>query len=404
MLSSKAKAKAYSKKEIVLIIGAGVFGLTTALELRERGFENVTVLDRYAPPVPDGSSVDISRVIRFDYGDPLYAKMALEAMRGWEEQYASHFHRCGFLMISDDPCSSYIRATKAVLRSMKQSFQELPDEASMRRFFPEARSELGTMHGYANPRGGWANAEGAIRQLAAQCSEAGVSIISGPRGSVLHLGICGGKISEVHVAQGPPLQPDHVILATGAWSSRLIDTGNAIVATAQPLASVAVSPEEVESLKNIPICINVASGFFLFPPNQDGHLKVVRHGFGYENRITVRMRSGQVKDTSSPIFDHNGAAADFLPQDAEKSLRQGLETLLPQLADRPFINRRLCWYTDTPKGDFILDDHPELSNLFFAIGGSGQYVDLIMVKVCANLLFQCLQIPPSLGQIHRGLL
>jgi sarcosine oxidase/L-pipecolate oxidase len=35
----------------VVIVGAGVFGLSTALELRERGFTKVTVLDRQVPPV-----------------------------------------------------------------------------------------------------------------------------------------------------------------------------------------------------------------------------------------------------------------------------------------------------------------------------------------------------------------
>lgn len=85
-----SQANVDPKREDILIVGAGIFGLTTALELRERGYEKITVLDRYARPVPDGSSVDISRVIRFDYGDPVYAKMALEAMKGWETPKLQH--------------------------------------------------------------------------------------------------------------------------------------------------------------------------------------------------------------------------------------------------------------------------------------------------------------------------
>ncbi|KAH8426803.1 FAD-dependent oxidoreductase [Aspergillus melleus] len=53
----------YRKNEPVVIVGAGIFGLSTALELPRRGFSNITVLDRYQAPVLDGSSVDLTRII-----------------------------------------------------------------------------------------------------------------------------------------------------------------------------------------------------------------------------------------------------------------------------------------------------------------------------------------------------
>jgi trans-aconitate methyltransferase len=51
--------------EDVIIIGAGVFGLSTALALARRyPATRVTVIDRLEPPVLDGSSVDTTRCIR----------------------------------------------------------------------------------------------------------------------------------------------------------------------------------------------------------------------------------------------------------------------------------------------------------------------------------------------------
>lgn len=35
----------------VIVVGAGVFGLSTALELARKGYKNVTVVDRHVPPV-----------------------------------------------------------------------------------------------------------------------------------------------------------------------------------------------------------------------------------------------------------------------------------------------------------------------------------------------------------------
>jgi sarcosine oxidase / L-pipecolate oxidase len=91
------------KDESLLIIGAGVFGLSLALELKqERGYKNITVIDRYMPPAVDGSSVDISRVIRVEYADELYARMAGEALKGWKgQQYREHFHQSGFVILYD---------------------------------------------------------------------------------------------------------------------------------------------------------------------------------------------------------------------------------------------------------------------------------------------------------------
>lgn len=40
----------YSK---IVIIGAGVFGLTTAKQLTLEGHQNITVIDRHMPPVRD---------------------------------------------------------------------------------------------------------------------------------------------------------------------------------------------------------------------------------------------------------------------------------------------------------------------------------------------------------------
>lgn len=41
------------------------------------------------------------------------------------------------------------------------------------------------------------------------------------------------------------------------------------------------------------------------------------------------------------------------------------------LANRPFTKARICWYTDTPHGDFLITYHPDFEGLFLATGGSG---------------------------------
>lgn len=50
------------KSDKILIVGAGCFGISTAYHLLERGYINVTVIDRSDTlPAPDAASTDISK-------------------------------------------------------------------------------------------------------------------------------------------------------------------------------------------------------------------------------------------------------------------------------------------------------------------------------------------------------
>ncbi|BCS26303.1 uncharacterized protein APUU_51014A [Aspergillus puulaauensis] len=67
----------------------------------------------------------------------------------------------------------------------------------------------------------------------------------------------------------------------------------------------------------------------------------------------------------------NNANAGYLPEDADKHLRDGLRQPVPQFGDRPWRRRRVCWDSDVPEGDSIAESHPNLQGLFIATGGSG---------------------------------
>src|SRR6266478_1265196 len=67
----------------VLIAGAGVFGVTAAIELRKRGHP-VMLVDPGPLPHPLAASTDISKVVRLEYGaDEPYTALAERAIEGW---------------------------------------------------------------------------------------------------------------------------------------------------------------------------------------------------------------------------------------------------------------------------------------------------------------------------------
>lgn len=67
-----------SKDTSVLIVGAGVFGLSTALELARQGYKNIKVLDRGTEiPSPFSAGFDLNKIVRAEYEDPFYTDLAL---------------------------------------------------------------------------------------------------------------------------------------------------------------------------------------------------------------------------------------------------------------------------------------------------------------------------------------
>jgi len=44
---------------------------------------------------------------------------------------------------------------------------------------------------------------------------------------------------------------------------------------------------------------------------------------------------------------------------------------VPSLACAPVLETRVCQYENTSNGDFLIDVHPEISNVWFVGGGSG---------------------------------
>ncbi|KAI9927104.1 hypothetical protein ASPWEDRAFT_143793 [Aspergillus wentii DTO 134E9] len=362
---------AASQSDSIIIVGAGVFGLSTALELNKRGYANITVLDRYVPPVVDGSSVDISRIIRSDYADPVYNKMAREAIQGWSTEYKDMYHESGYALLAETPGHSYIEKSKAMIRSAGGEVEDMPDASKLRSFYSGVQANLAGMNGYLNRVAGWADAAGSIQKLASKCSVVGITLITGPRGTVRSLRREGSRVVGVNLVGGGHLLASRVILSTGAWTPRLLHIPHAASSSGQPVGFIQLTREEARRIENTPVMINMTTGVFSFPPTPGSNiLKLARHGFGYQSEVNVEV-DGARQSTSSPKIDSSNAQSGFLPDDADDALRQGLRQLFPEFGDRPWMNRRLCWYTDTPEGDFIIDNHPSMEGLFVATGGAG---------------------------------
>jgi sarcosine oxidase len=57
--------------------------------------------------------------------------------------------------------------------------------------------------------------------------------------------------------------------------------------------------------------------------------------------------------------------------DGAAEARRFVEQRFPALRGAPIVESRVCQYENTWNGDFLIDRHPEMDNVWFVGGGSG---------------------------------
>ncbi|WBW70846.1 L-pipecolate oxidase [Schizosaccharomyces osmophilus] len=353
----------------VLIVGAGVFGLSTALELTKRGGYKITILDRAVPPVVDGSSVDVNRIIRPDYADMTYCIMGLEALKDWENHplFQNHFHPSGLLLLGPND-SMYRDASFDNLSAMGTACKKIRNTEDVRSFYSAWYTELGAhQRGYVNQLSGWADAEESVKSVANYLIQQGVTFVCGPSGTVKELITQDDKVVGVEILNGEKRSADLVVLATGAWTASLLPKQqNRFLAVGQPVGFIQLTEEECIRYRKYPVILDFETAFYSFPPTRDGLLKFARHGYGFTR---TRNLKDDKKESVPPLVP---VSSTTLPKEAEDDLRSCLRTFYgKELSQRPFVKTRVCYYTDTADADFVFDFHSKYKNLFVCTGGSG---------------------------------
>ncbi|KAF4595596.1 fructosyl-amino acid oxidase [Ophiocordyceps camponoti-floridani] len=399
----------------VLIVGSGVFGLSTAWSLTKQPFfddTTITIVDcadhgRFPPP--DAASVDHSRLIRPDYADGDYAALAMAAQEEWRKQGdddlggQQRYAQSGLVLAADDSrAGGYVTRALDQVRKRCQNMTQNRDTSDNVRTFEskEALDEyLGTDHagdwGYLNTGSGWADAGKAMSWLYKRVEATQRVDFVGAK--VKRLETRDDRVVGARLSDDKVLEAEVVLVAAGAWTGELIDLRGRVEATGQPIGFVELTEQEAAIMAEQPSVLNLSTGLFVIPP-RGRVLKVARHGFGYLNpRIvnsalpaTTTAQMGPIM-VSRPSTRRDVGDVYKLPAEADADLRRGLRDLTPigGLETRPWKETRLCWYSDTKDGNWLIDWHPEWKGLFVATGDSGhgfKFLPLLGDKVVDVML------------------
>ena len=128
-----------SRASDVVVVGAGVFGAWTALQLRRTG-RSVTLVDAFGTGSSRSSSSGASRIIRVGYGaEAIYSRWAQRSFHAWRELFREWrqelFIRTGVLLMArtEDPI---IDKTIDILTRLHVPFEQL-DRPELEQRYPQ---------------------------------------------------------------------------------------------------------------------------------------------------------------------------------------------------------------------------------------------------------------------------
>ena len=357
----------------VVVIGAGINGATSAIELRERGHE-VVLADPGPLPHPLAASTDISKAVRAAYGaDQEYTELAersIERWRKWNQEFGAQlYHEVGVMFVRRremEPSDFEHESFKTLERRCHKV--ERMNVPQLWKRFPAWNPEL-YRDGVLEIEAGYAESGRAVAMLIERAKSIGVELREGTRlvrldeddnqvkGVVVENSV-GDAVSAPREANGFPysykIPGDFVVMAVGAWTPYLLPfTRKFFRATGQPVFHLKPSKPELFAPERFPVfgADITTTGYYGFPINRDGVVKIANHGPGREMSPDSPERVVTVED--------------------EKNLREFLASTFPSLANAPIVYTRVCMYSDTHDGHFWIARDPEREGLVVAAGDSG---------------------------------
>jgi sarcosine oxidase len=317
----------------VVVVGGGAMGSAAAWQLARRGTE-VALLERFAAGHTRGASHGASRIFRIAYPEPVYIRLAREAMRLWRE-LEQESGRALLTMTGgiDHGRTPDLDVLAAALEAEGVPGTWLAEPEAVERW-PGLRYD-GKV--FFHPDSGRVHADHAVAAL--QTTAAKLGAVVRHETPVTEIVVHGDEHVEVRT-KTDSYHARRVVVAVGAWSRKLLD-----------------------GLVRLPV--------LTVTQEQPAHFTPVRAGLDWPSFIHHADPAetgfpGEIYGLATPGegvkagFHGTGPRIDpdhrdFLPEPEQLlELRRYVEEWLPGL-DPDLFFPISCTYTSTEKADFVLD-------------------------------------------------
>lgn len=364
----------------IIIVGAGIVGLSTAYALLRTGMQHVTLLEQATVDHHRSTSHGLSRLLRFEYGNDLfYTEMVQLSLERWRqlEQVSRRtlYTETGVLVLGRED-DMYTRTSYQTLSERGYPIERLTRQRCLQRF-PQFAPHAFDMFTY-NANAGMLLASTILQTLKELIIDLGVTLVEGQRVEHIHYDNPHRPIClQTHT--GDELSADAVLLATGPWVHTLLgDLHLPVRMTRQHLLYFSHLPVPTFSTPTFPAFI--AGDLYGFPVHSSctgqgpDWLKVASHSFG------------------APIDPDAPSIVDEL---TVSQVAQQAYELIPALRSACLAHIDSCMYDVSYDEDFILDHHPDDPRIVFATGLSGHGFKFgpLLGEILSSLLRQA---PPPI--------
>ena len=343
----------------VVVVGAGAFGMWTALHLQRRG-ATVRVVDLHGPANSRSTSGDETRGVRTSYGDRphgmfwgRWAKLAIERWLAWdavsrEAMRAPVFFQSGDLIMRPEP-EPYLTDTRANWDALGIRYEVLTPE-EIRHRWPWIRVDRVTTALY-EPDAGVVRARRAIEAVATVFEHGGGTIQIGRAAPGAH---AGDRLQQIALANGTTLSAEHFVFACGPWF---------------PNVFADVIGEHIRT----PIGHTF---YFGIPPGDARFMHPNMPSWGVPGctgwpGLQSDLRGFRVRTGGRPVEDPDYSDR-WIPPEHHRRPRQILDDYFPDLRGAVVLETRACHYESSSTRNFLIDRHPQFGNVWIAGGGSAE--------------------------------
>jgi len=351
----------------VIVLGLGAAGSSALYHLSKTG-KKVCGIDQFAPPHSFGSSHGQSRIIRQAYHEhPQYVPLVKQAYMLWDELEKAWgrqlFRQTGGIMLGNAH-SGVVTGAELSARSHDIPYEYLNNK-DIRKRFPAFKPDDDTV-GVLEKQAGILFPEECVKANLTLADSNGADVKTNERVTAVAPDANGVTVTTTH----RKYTADKLIVSAGAWLGNLLPDLQLPLTVERQVLFWFKAQQTQLALGELPIYIweyEAGKIFYGFPDLGDG-IKVAHH------------HAGRVIKPAELVNDVDGKEVDAMTEVVKRHFN-----IVPG-----FNYATTCMYTNTPDEHFIIDRHPQHSNIIIVspCSGHGFKFASIMGKIFSDMALE----------------
>ena len=340
-------------QESVVVVGCGIWGLSTAYHLARAGWTDIEVLERNDAPFDETTSQAAGLVGQIR-ATPLMRRAirrAIDLFKDFEREtrHDPGFHQVGSLLMALTPermASFEDHVEHANSNGVEARFVDGAEMSGLAPHLDVSQVE----GGYFVPEDGYLDPRQCARAFCGAAEDLGVRVKTGT--AVTGLSTTDGRVTGVET-EGGFVEAEHVVVTAGPWTGTIAEMAGHRPAMV-PIRHQRVTTVPVSGIPNHHPVVRVTDASCYLRPEEGGYL----YGFfepdptSYDPELPAAFRTAEIEE----------------PVQVMEEARERLAPIFPVLEDLGIAAYKRGLTTFAPDGAYLIGPVPRVEGLFAATG------------------------------------